>query len=172
MGLWAAVASCFGKYTTFRGRAPRSEYWYFQLFYMITLIGAAVLDGALGTPRTPGGTTGTLVVVVYWAFFLPLLSVFVRRLHDTDRSGWWFWISLTIIGIIPLLVWLCTKGTTGANRFGTDPLPTLVRGAAEPRRPSVATPDKVEQLTKLRQLLDNGAITQEEFERLKAELLT
>ena len=46
----------------------------------------------------------------------------VRRLHDTDRSGWWYLIVLTIIGIIPLIIWFCTRGTIGENRFGPDPL--------------------------------------------------
>jgi uncharacterized membrane protein YhaH (DUF805 family) len=52
---------------------------------------------------------------------LPTLAVAIRRLHDVDRSGWWLLMYLTIIGIIyPLLVWKCTKGTEGNNRFGPD----------------------------------------------------
>jgi uncharacterized membrane protein YhaH (DUF805 family) len=54
--------------------------------------------------------------------FLPGLAVGIRRLHDIDRSGWWVLITLTIIGIILLLVWACMRGTPGSNRFGTDPL--------------------------------------------------
>ena len=46
----------------------------------------------------------------------------IRRLHDVDRSGWWYLIVFTIVGMIPLLIWYCTKGTEGDNRFGVDPL--------------------------------------------------
>ena len=46
----------------------------------------------------------------------------IRRLHDVDRSGWWYLIVFTIVGMIPLLIWYCTKGTEGDNRFGKDPL--------------------------------------------------
>ncbi|HHB81462.1 MAG TPA: DUF805 domain-containing protein, partial [Aliiroseovarius sp.] len=57
------------------------------------------------------------------ATFLPNISVMVRRLHDTDRSGWWYWIVLVpLIGFILLIVWFASKGTTGDNRFGPDPL--------------------------------------------------
>jgi uncharacterized membrane protein YhaH (DUF805 family) len=55
--------------------------------------------------------------------FLPSLSVLVRRLHDTDHSGWWYWICLIrFVGLILLLIWFCTRGTWGSNRFGLDPL--------------------------------------------------
>ena len=62
----------------------------------------------------------------FWLSFLvlvvPQISAVVRRLHDTDRSGWWYWIALVpLVGII-LLVWTCMRGTAGENRFGTDPL--------------------------------------------------
>ena len=56
--------------------------------------------------------------------FLTIASValVIRRLHDTDRSGWWYLIFLTIIGIFVLVIWYCQKGTEGENRFGKDPL--------------------------------------------------
>jgi uncharacterized membrane protein YhaH (DUF805 family) len=53
---------------------------------------------------------------------LPAIAISVRRLHDIDRTGWWVLIGATIIGHILLLVWFCTKGTPGRNRFGPDPL--------------------------------------------------
>jgi uncharacterized membrane protein YhaH (DUF805 family) len=53
--------------------------------------------------------------------FLPGLAMAARRLHD-DRTAWWLLITLTIIGVVLLLIWACTKGTTGSNRFDTDPL--------------------------------------------------
>jgi uncharacterized membrane protein YhaH (DUF805 family) len=53
---------------------------------------------------------------------LPGLAVWVRRLHDIDRTGWWLLIVFTVIGIILLVAWACTRGTPGPNRFGPDPL--------------------------------------------------
>jgi uncharacterized membrane protein YhaH (DUF805 family) len=54
---------------------------------------------------------------------LPYISVAVRRLHDTDRTGWWWWLSLIpIVGWIILIIWYATQGTRGPNRFGDDPL--------------------------------------------------
>jgi uncharacterized membrane protein YhaH (DUF805 family) len=60
--------------------------------------------------------------LVNLALILPSIAVGVRRLHDIDRTGWWLLLLFTIIGIILLIVWYCTKGTTGSNRYGPDPL--------------------------------------------------
>ncbi len=76
----------------------------------ITLLGAATAV----TPFSP-----------IWglATFLPSLAMGVRRLHDTDRSGWWWLLSfIPLIGIIVLIVFWCSEGTRGPNRFGPDPL--------------------------------------------------
>ena len=63
------------------------------------------------------------MVAAILVLFIPQLAVTVRRLHDTDRSGWWWWISLIpLVGGIILLVWLCTRGTEGNNRYGQNPL--------------------------------------------------
>lgn len=114
-----AIASCFRKYVVFSGRASRSEYWYWILFYFLGEISTGILDGALF--RTQGSQVFSSIFSLI--IFLPLLAVEVRRLHDVNRSGWWILIGFTIVGLIyPLLVWKCTKGTTGPNRFGDDPL--------------------------------------------------
>jgi uncharacterized membrane protein YhaH (DUF805 family) len=126
-----AVKTCLSKYATFSGRAARSEYWFFYLATILILIVASILDGILGTgfkavnPLTgieqPSGY-GWIYVIAGLALFLPSLAVGIRRLHDTNRSGWWFLIVFTGIGAIVLLVWYCTKGTTGSNAYGPDPL--------------------------------------------------
>ncbi|MBV9757922.1 MAG: DUF805 domain-containing protein [Alphaproteobacteria bacterium] len=111
----SAVSICFSKYATFGGRAPRSEYWYFALFNLVVMIAAEIVDFASGVAIV--STIAGLVL------FLPGLSVHIRRLHDIDRSGWWWWILLIpLVGAIIMLVWVCTRGTTGPNRFGADPL--------------------------------------------------
>jgi uncharacterized membrane protein YhaH (DUF805 family) len=53
---------------------------------------------------------------------LPNIAVSIRRLHDLDRTGWWFLLVITVIGTIVLFVWSCMRGTIGPNRFGPDPL--------------------------------------------------
>lgn len=119
MGFFEAIASCFNKYVQFSGRASRSEYWYFQLFtslcFFLVFLVAGVSMGA-GSESAAGGA---IILVLSLAFMLPSLSVLVRRLHDTDRSGWWYWISLVpLVGPIVLLVFLCLAPTPGPNRFG------------------------------------------------------
>lgn len=117
MDFWTAVKTAYSKYVTFKGRAPRSEYWYFVLFCMLVAIVASILDFGLF------GHNGVFYLIVTFANFLPSLAVAVRRLHDADRSGWWFLIVFVpLIGAIVLIVWFCMRGTPGVNRFGDDPL--------------------------------------------------
>jgi len=112
-----AVKAVIGKYATFSGRARRSEYWWFILFYEIVLAVALMVDVAVF------GSMALFYGLASLALLLPVLGVLVRRLHDIDRSGWWSLIVLApIVGAILLLIWLCKKGTEGANRFGDDPL--------------------------------------------------
>ena len=115
MGFQSAITTCLNKYVGFQGRAMRSEYWYFVLFIIIVDIVTYGIDAAiLGRP--------ILYSIAALALLLPSLAVSVRRLHDIDRSGWWLLISLVpLIGAILLIVWFCTKGSLGANRFGEEP---------------------------------------------------
>jgi uncharacterized membrane protein YhaH (DUF805 family) len=122
MGIWDAVGRAFGQYVTFSGRARRAEFWYFSLFVIIVDLIAAVLDGVLfgGGVEHSGGPIGAI-----WglATFLPAISVAVRRLHDTGRSGWWWWLAvIPVVGWIILIIWYATRGESGPNRFGPDPL--------------------------------------------------
>jgi uncharacterized membrane protein YhaH (DUF805 family) len=116
MNFQQAIASGFKKYGNFSGRATRSEYWYWMLFQALGGIAFQLLDSILFQHgASPFGTLFSLAVLV------PTIAVEVRRLHDVDRSGWWIFVSLTIVGIIyPLLVWKCRTGTKGPNRFGDD----------------------------------------------------
>lgn len=102
-----SITICMGKYADFKGRATRPEYWWFFLFQVLLLIGAALIDNS----EVLGG-------IINLALFLPSLAVGVRRLHDTNRSGWWMLIALTIIGLIPLYIWLASKGDNQANDYG------------------------------------------------------
>lgn len=122
-----AVKICFSKYVTFSGRAARPEYWWFQLFYLIVAVIASALDAT--TARDSGLSPFTSLATL--AMLLPLLAVSVRRLHDTDRTGWWLLIGiLPLIGEIVLLVFFCQRGTEGANRFGVAATPAITASAA------------------------------------------
>ena len=115
MNFSEAIESGFSKYATFTGRAARSEYWYWTLFTVIANMAAGILDSLLGS-------LGLIGLVVSLALMLPGIAVSARRLHDLDRTAWWLLIALTGIGLILLLIWDCIKGTTGPNRFDSDPL--------------------------------------------------
>ena len=95
-------------YAQFEGRASRSEYWWVYLFTVLATAAADML----------GGTVGNLASL---AFFLPGLALVARRLHDTGRSGWWFLIAFTVIGIPVLLYWLVKDSDAGANKYGAGP---------------------------------------------------
>lgn len=129
MGFADAIRTCLGKYATFSGRASRSEYWWFYLFLIILSFVAGILDALLfGYDPATGATLPVITLIVGLAMLLPSLAAVVRRLHDTDRSGWWYLLVLTVVGVIVLIVFLVIKGTKGPNRFGPDPLGTPVDG--------------------------------------------
>jgi uncharacterized membrane protein YhaH (DUF805 family) len=99
------------KYVDFDGRARRKEYW---MFVLINTIISFVLMFLI--MKTGGAKTGSVVLNLYQlAVLLPSIAVGVRRMHDTDHSGWW------ILCPIVNLIFACTGGTAGPNRFGPDP---------------------------------------------------
>jgi uncharacterized membrane protein YhaH (DUF805 family) len=119
MNFTQAIASGFQNYVNFTGRAARSEFWLWTLFSVLISMAASIIDVA----AFPAVGPSPINSLVNLALFLPSLAVSVRRLHDLDRSGWWILLVFVIlIGWIVLIVWNCTKGTPGPNRFGPDPL--------------------------------------------------
>jgi uncharacterized membrane protein YhaH (DUF805 family) len=99
-----AISVCFKKYATFSGRASRSEYWFFYLFYIIVYFIGMVVEGAVGITNL-----SILFILPIW---LPALAASVRRMHDTDHSGWFL--------LVPIynLILLCTASTSGSNKHG------------------------------------------------------
>lgn len=98
-------------YAQFSGRASRSEYWWFALASLLVIIVAAVIDGA----------TGSVVVTLlaYLFIIIPGLAVSVRRLHDTNRSGWYLLLNfIPLVGTILLFIWSVTPGDKKANEYG------------------------------------------------------
>ncbi len=112
------------KYAVFSGRARRKEYWYFTLFSILISIALAIIDGLLGTFNSEAGT-GLLGGIYSLVVLIPSIAVSVRRLHDTDHSGWWLLIALfPCIGAIVLLVFMVTDSTPGDNQYGPSPKAT------------------------------------------------
>lgn len=102
---------CLKNYVTFDRRARRKEFWFFMLVSFILGIIVQIIDAILGTDKILNG-------VLNLALFLPSLAVGARRLHDTGRSGWWQLLVLTIIGIIPLIIWWASNTKPENNQWG------------------------------------------------------
>lgn len=104
--LTGAIKTCFNKYATFDGRANRSEYWFFTLFVFVTLFVLTFVSIGLYT-------------IFFLGIIIPHLAVACRRLHDTNRSGWFqLLLLIPIVGFILLIIWYATEGTKGKNNFG------------------------------------------------------
>ena len=114
MSFGEAVSDGFDHYTNFDGRASRPAFWWWFLFQILVLVGAQILDAILGT--------GFLYLIAALGLLLPSLSVGIRRLHDTNRSGWWILIGLIpIIGFIVLLIFYIQESDAGDNQYGPPP---------------------------------------------------
>ena len=114
MNFSQSISYCFSNYANFNGRASRSECWWFFLFGIILQFVGTIWDSATGD--TSG--SGVMYWIAYAVIFIPSLAVGARRLHDVDKSGWWQLISLTVIGLIPLIFWMATEGTKKNNSHG------------------------------------------------------
>ena len=116
MNIQTAVKTCFSKYATFSGRASRSEYWFFYLFTIIASIVTWVIDTML--LGYSAENTGAISLIFQIIIILPSIAVGARRLHDIGKSGWWQLLILTLIGIILLIVWFATIGSSKKNNYG------------------------------------------------------
>jgi len=114
-----AIDKAFRNYLNFSGRSNRPEFWYFFLFILIGNFFTHLIDTYIigYHPEEMGIVSG----IFFLATAIPQLSLIFRRLHDTGKSGWWFLLSFTIIGLIPLFVWWCTTGDPEKNRYGNIP---------------------------------------------------
>lgn len=160
MGPFKAVATSYARLLNFSGRARRAEYWWFMTFQFLGIFGGAIAYGYWIAMRvqsdpefaqlmqSPGGAEAyvnsqiaqnlvPLTVAYLILSWIPMLSVSIRRLHDTDRSGWWYFINaVPLIGPIWFLVLMCLPGSNGNNRFGGDSVDN--RAQKEPAHPAFA----------------------------------
>jgi uncharacterized membrane protein YhaH (DUF805 family) len=119
------------KYVEFSGRARRKEFWMFVLINFAISVVLSIIDRVIGTDSANGG--GLLQSIYGLAVLLPSIAVAVRRLHDTNRSGWWILIGLIpLVGTIILIVFYATDGDAGDNKYGPDPKAAERSGAAFP----------------------------------------
>ena len=144
MKFWAAVGSSYGKYARFSGRASRSEFWKFYLFvsaislvcYWLAAFFTNMAEAASANGEPTEGwvgaarTTLVLWVVVVFGSVLPLFAAWVRRLHDTGRSGGWVLLNFIYLGIVPFVM-ACFRSQPGTNVYG--PHPYTAQTALPPR---------------------------------------
>ena len=129
MNFVQAVKAYFTKWNDFRSRSSRSEYWWATLFVTFAPFPLVLVAGfisaifSLGfSPETVEIIRAILILIMYVFIIIAGTCLVIRRFHDLDKSGWWYLLVFTIVGIIPVIYWLCCKGTDESNRFGDDPL--------------------------------------------------
>jgi len=115
MNFGESISTCMSKTFTYSGRASRSEYWWFYLFTIIVSWGAQIVSSTIYTTGDP--MVSLLPNIISLAFMFPILAVGSRRLHDIGKSGWWQLISITIIGIIPLIIWWASDTKASGDKY-------------------------------------------------------
>ena len=107
----------FRNYAKFSGRSSRSAYWFWLLWSLIITLVIEVLRASIGGELSPVD-----IIDLVWslAILVPTCALGARRLHDVGRSGWWQLIPLTIVGIIPYLIWVLRAGDSETNKYGDN----------------------------------------------------
>jgi len=103
-----SIKTCFSKYADFNGRAVRSEYWWFALFIVLVSMGLGIISEIV---------SGLFSLAV----LIPSIAAAARRLHDTNRSGWWQLIAfIPFIGWIIIIIFLAQEGNSDTNQYGAN----------------------------------------------------
>ena len=107
----------FRNYYKFSGRSSRSAYWFWLLWSVLITLVIELLRASIGGEVSPVD-----IIDLVWslATIIPLMALSARRLHDVGRSGWWQLIPLTIVGIIPYLIWVLSAGDSETNKYGDN----------------------------------------------------
>ena len=110
-----SIQTCLNKYADFKGKASRSEYWWFFLFTAIVGVITGILDLVIFTGFTETLGTGSLRLLFNVAVITPGIAVGARRLQDTNRSGWWQLLYFTGIGIPVVFILMVLPSKEGEN---------------------------------------------------------
>jgi uncharacterized membrane protein YhaH (DUF805 family) len=111
MNFVESIQTCYKKFFDFSGRASRSEYWWFQLYYTIIYLLMFMFEGDLSL----------LLAILVIVNIIPAVACGARRIHDINKSGWWIaLLSVPIVGLYILFL-LISEGSKGKNRFGAKP---------------------------------------------------
>lgn len=116
MNFFQAIQTGYDRYSDFEGRASRSEFWYFALYVSI----ASTLLSSIYFSTFQGNSFSIWLFffIQLFGFTIPHLAVFSRRMHDINKSGWWYLLIFTVVGTPILLYWLCLKGSSNKNKYG------------------------------------------------------
>ena len=129
MSFTDSIESVIRNFANFSDRASRSEYWWFQLFFVVALATADFIDVMMSElAEVPFSWFGT---IAFFGLIIPNLAVTVRRLHDLGYSGWFILLVFipcvgSIIGLV-ILVFMAVEGQSQINDYGTVPTNTIVR---------------------------------------------
>ena len=126
LSMGEAVANVFKNYANFKGRARRSEYWWFLVFNSLVSIFLNCIIQPIANSNSNSMFLVCLALFLYLAYLvgmiIPAWAVTVRRLHDIGKSGWWWLIALIpIVGSLVLLVWSCQDSAVCESKYGSSP---------------------------------------------------
>lgn len=143
-------------YAGFQGRSTRKEFWYFSLFQFVCIFAAGVILDAFKVSE--------IATLVSLGLLLPSIAVGVRRLHDTNHSGWWY-----LMPIVNIVFWV-QESDKSENRFG--PTYHSDEGTGLIRKPKFSQGmNNLDQIERLAEMRDKGILTEDEFNVKKASLL-
>ena len=115
MTLGESISTCFKKYFVLEGRASKSEFWWFQLIWVVSYLATIIFEN---NESVVFFFFGIIIIIA-----IPLFTVGIRRLHDTNKSGFnVLWSFLPFIGGIVVLAFMIGDGTKGKNQYGENPL--------------------------------------------------
>ena len=114
-----AIKTCLAKFIDFKGRASRTEFWWFYLFVVLMSWGMGLVTGVQTLTNSDAQPFYEISQFLFnFVCSIPVISAGSRRLHDVNKSGWWQLLGLTIVGLIPLIIWLSSNSNETENYYG------------------------------------------------------